>query len=88
MTVGPASGEFGIWFRRTDLRGVDTLVPARWDAVVPSKLCTLIANDDGVQVSTIEHLMIQIQHLEFQLLYLLLGPFQIFEVQYYMRKVY
>jgi UDP-3-O-[3-hydroxymyristoyl] N-acetylglucosamine deacetylase len=33
------------------------LVAARWDAVVPSKLCTQIANDDGVQVSTIEHLM-------------------------------
>jgi UDP-3-O-[3-hydroxymyristoyl] N-acetylglucosamine deacetylase len=37
--------------------GLTPLVPARWDAVVASKLCTQIANDDGVQVSTIEHLM-------------------------------
>ena len=57
LVVRPASADYGIWFRRTDLRGVDPLVPARWDAVVASKLCTQIANDDGVQVSTIEHLM-------------------------------
>ena len=33
------------------------MVPARWDAVVPSKLCTLIANGAGTSVSTIEHIM-------------------------------
>ncbi|MGV8985285.1 MAG: UDP-3-O-acyl-N-acetylglucosamine deacetylase [Cypionkella sp.] len=57
MTVRPASADYGIWFRRTDLATGDTLIPARWDAVVPSKLCTLVANDDGAQVSTIEHIM-------------------------------
>lgn len=56
MTVNPASAEYGIWFRRTDLAG-DNLIPARWDAVVPSKLCTLIANRAGASVSTIEHIM-------------------------------
>lgn len=33
------------------------MIPARWDSVVPSQLCTRIANGAGVEVSTIEHLM-------------------------------
>ncbi|MBC7477905.1 MAG: UDP-3-O-acyl-N-acetylglucosamine deacetylase [Pseudorhodobacter sp.] len=57
MVVRPASADYGIWFRRTDIATGDTMIPARWDAVVPSKLCTLVANDDGASVSTIEHIM-------------------------------
>ena len=57
MVVRPASADYGIWFRRTDLKQGDTMIPALWDAVVPSKLCTLVANDDGASVSTIEHIM-------------------------------
>ncbi len=57
MVVRPASADYGIWFRRTDLIRGDTMVPARWDAVVPSKLCTTVANTAGVTVCTIEHLM-------------------------------
>lgn len=56
VTVLPASADYGIWFKRTDLDG-EPLIPARWDAVVASKLCTLVANDAGDSVSTIEHLM-------------------------------
>ena len=56
MTVHPASAEYGIWFRRTDVDG-DGLIPAKWDAVVDARLCTRIANTSGVSVSTIEHLM-------------------------------
>ena len=57
MVVRPASADYGIWFRRTDLAGHDTLVAARWDAVVPSQLCTVIGNQAGVTVSTVEHIM-------------------------------
>ena len=57
MVVRPASADYGIWFRRTDLKTGDAMIPARWDAVVPSRLCTLVANDDGASVSTIEHVM-------------------------------
>jgi len=61
MTVNPASAGTGIRFRRTDIAtdgtGRNPIVPARWDAVVPSKLCTLIENADSVTVSTIEHIM-------------------------------
>ncbi len=57
MTVRPASADYGIWFKRTDLLSGDPMVPAIWDAVVPSRLCTLVANASGTTVSTIEHIM-------------------------------
>ena len=57
MTVRPASAEYGIWFRRTDVEVGDAMIQARWDSVVPSRLCTLIRNGMGVEVSTIEHIM-------------------------------
>ena len=60
MTVRPAPADHGLWFRRVDLAGgtaEDALIPARWDAVVPSRLCTVVANRAGARVSTIEHLM-------------------------------
>lgn len=57
MTIRPASAEYGIWFRRTDVTDRDALIPAHWNAVVETRLCTRIANDDGVEVSTIEHVM-------------------------------
>jgi UDP-3-O-[3-hydroxymyristoyl] N-acetylglucosamine deacetylase len=57
MVVRPASADYGVWFRRTDLAGRDTMVPARWDAVVQSQLCTVIGNPSGVTVSTVEHIM-------------------------------
>jgi UDP-3-O-[3-hydroxymyristoyl] N-acetylglucosamine deacetylase len=56
MTVRPAPADHGIWFRRTDLPG-DTRIPARWDAVPQSRLCTVVANGAGVSVSTVEHVM-------------------------------
>jgi len=56
MTVHPASAQYGIWFRRSDLTG-DALIPARWDAVSDSRLCTKISNASGASVSTIEHIM-------------------------------
>jgi UDP-3-O-[3-hydroxymyristoyl] N-acetylglucosamine deacetylase len=57
MTVHPAAEDHGICFRRTDVVTGDAQVPALWDAVVPSRLCTLVANAAGVSVSTIEHIM-------------------------------
>ena len=57
MTVHPASADYGVWFRRTDVAAADPMVPALWDAVVPSRLCTLVRNAAGTEVSTIEHIM-------------------------------
>lgn len=57
MRIQPASAEYGIWFHRTDIEVGDALIPARWDAVSSSRLCTLVSNSSGVEVSTIEHIM-------------------------------
>ena len=57
MSVHPASAEYGIWFRRTDVDVRDALIPARWDAVTDTQLCTRISNSDGVSVSTVEHVL-------------------------------
>ena len=57
MTVRPASADYGIWFRRTDITDADAMIPAIWSAVTPSRLCTVVENTAGVSVSTIEHLM-------------------------------
>lgn len=57
LTIRPACAEHGIWFKRTDIAVGDNLVPARWDSVEVSPLCTQIVNRAGVSVSTIEHVM-------------------------------
>ncbi|SDE18874.1 UDP-3-O-[3-hydroxymyristoyl] N-acetylglucosamine deacetylase [Paracoccus isoporae] len=57
MEIRPAPVGHGIVFERSDLPSGMNRIPALWDRVVPSKLCTLIENDDGVRVSTIEHIM-------------------------------
>ncbi|MFC3059375.1 UDP-3-O-acyl-N-acetylglucosamine deacetylase [Paenirhodobacter populi] len=57
MVVNPAPADHGYVFCRTDITDRDPLIVARWDTVTPSKLCTLIENQDGVSVSTIEHIM-------------------------------
>ena len=57
MTVHPAVADHGVWFKRTDVHDADNMIPARYDAVRPSQLCTLLVNDTGVTVSTVEHIM-------------------------------
>jgi len=60
MTMHPADAGHGIVFVRTDLadnsRG-DNVIPARWDYVVDTQLCTVIGNKQGASVGTIEHVM-------------------------------
>lgn len=57
MTIRPASADYGVWFRRTDILLGDAMIPARWDLVNQGPLCTKIVNAAGVEVSTIEHVM-------------------------------
>lgn len=57
VQVLPAPEDHGIVFERSDLPAQDRRIPARWDRVVISRLCTLIANPAGATVSTIEHIM-------------------------------
>ncbi len=57
LTVHPASAYHGIWFSRTDVAVGDRMIPARWDAVAHSSLCTRLENPTGLSISTVEHLM-------------------------------
>lgn len=61
LTVKPAAACHGIVFLRTDLvteLGIEKArLPARYDMVEYSELCTRLINDHGASVSTIEHLM-------------------------------
>lgn len=57
MTLKPGAADTGVVFRRTDIAGRQAEIPARWDNVADSRLCTVIANSEGVTVATIEHLM-------------------------------
>ncbi len=57
MTIHPGPAEYGIWFRRADIRSGDGLIAARWDCVQPSRLCTRLCNASGVEISTVEHVM-------------------------------
>ena len=57
LTLRPAQENSGIVFVRNDIHDRDSLIPALWDNVSDTRLCTVISNDDGVSVGTIEHLM-------------------------------
>jgi len=56
MTLAPAPANTGIQFRRTDV-AADDMVRARYDQVVDTQLGTTIANEAGVRVLTVEHLL-------------------------------
>lgn len=57
MTVAPAPADHGVVFKRTDIEGEAAIVPARWDLVEHSELCTLLKNAHGTTIGTIEHIM-------------------------------
>ncbi|MDO5620156.1 MAG: UDP-3-O-acyl-N-acetylglucosamine deacetylase [Paracoccus sp. (in: a-proteobacteria)] len=59
LRIMPAPAGHGILFRRSDLDLPLTqrVIPARWDLVRLSPLCTLLDNGQGATVSTVEHVM-------------------------------
>jgi UDP-3-O-[3-hydroxymyristoyl] N-acetylglucosamine deacetylase len=57
LKILPAPENTGIVFVRTDLKNGARHIPARWDHVVDTRLCTVIGNKAGSRVATIEHLM-------------------------------
>jgi UDP-3-O-[3-hydroxymyristoyl] N-acetylglucosamine deacetylase len=57
MLIHPAEANSGIQFKRTDISGGQAVIDASWRNVVESQLCSTIANENGVGVQTIEHLM-------------------------------
>lgn len=57
LSIKPAGADEGITFIRTDVTEGNNMIPALWDHVVDTQLCTVIGNEDGIRVGTIEHLM-------------------------------
>ena len=56
LTIKPAEPNTGIIFKRIDLKKNNTLVPNLFN-VSSAVFCTTISNENGISVSTIEHLM-------------------------------
>jgi len=57
LTVKAAPENTGIIFIRTDILDRQNDIPARWDNVTETKLCTVLSNRAGVSVSTVEHVL-------------------------------
>ncbi|WP_373779088.1 UDP-3-O-acyl-N-acetylglucosamine deacetylase [Glaesserella sp.] len=55
LTLRPAPANTGIIYARTDLDPV-VYFPASADSIRDTTLCTCMINDDGVRISTVEHL--------------------------------
>ena len=55
LAIRPAPVNTGIVFMRTDLDPV-VAIPAKAEQVREAMLCTVLMNDDGVKIQTIEHL--------------------------------
>jgi|TARA_B110001452_G_scaffold235442_1_gene214259 UDP-3-O-[3-hydroxymyristoyl] N-acetylglucosamine deacetylase len=56
LTIKPAEPNSGIIFKRTDIKDNNIIVPNIFN-VSSAVFCTTISNEQGVSVSTIEHLM-------------------------------
>jgi UDP-3-O-[3-hydroxymyristoyl] N-acetylglucosamine deacetylase len=57
LSIRPAPPRTGVVFVRTDVTDRDNRVPVSGEAVVQTRLGTVIGNASGVTVSTIEHLL-------------------------------
>lgn len=57
MTLHPAKPNTGIVFKRSDIAAKGAIIPALWSHVVDTRMCTVIGNEEGVVVGTVEHLL-------------------------------
>ncbi|MEM0944857.1 MAG: UDP-3-O-acyl-N-acetylglucosamine deacetylase, partial [Pseudomonadota bacterium] len=57
LRIRPAEAGTGIVFLRSDIGPEHGLIPARYDLVSDTRLCTRLANAHGASVSTVEHVM-------------------------------
>jgi len=64
MRLRPAPPGSGIRFLRLDVDAGQRAVTAHWRNVVESELCTTIANEQGVTVHTVEHLLAALRGCE------------------------
>ena len=56
IVILPGSSDQGIIFKRVDLKE-NNIVRANYESVSSAKLCTTLENEQGIKVSTVEHLL-------------------------------
>jgi UDP-3-O-[3-hydroxymyristoyl] N-acetylglucosamine deacetylase len=61
VTVYPSEVDEGYVFQRTDIKSGPIF--GRYNNVVNTHMCTVIGNDDGVQIGTVEHLLASLSGL-------------------------
>ncbi|MFP4313389.1 MAG: UDP-3-O-acyl-N-acetylglucosamine deacetylase [Alphaproteobacteria bacterium] len=64
MRLCPADIDSGIVFIRNDMKEGENEIPALYDYVADTRLCTVIANEFGASVGTIEHVMSALRAME------------------------
>jgi UDP-3-O-[3-hydroxymyristoyl] N-acetylglucosamine deacetylase len=57
LTFAPAPIDHGIVFRRSDVAPRVALIPALWNQVVDTRMCTTLGNPAGTTIGTVEHVM-------------------------------
>jgi len=57
LILHPAPVGAGIVFRRSDLPAAAGEIDANWRRIVDSSYCTILGNDQGTRVRTVEHLL-------------------------------
>jgi UDP-3-O-[3-hydroxymyristoyl] N-acetylglucosamine deacetylase len=57
MTLYPAAPNTGICFVRKDVEREHAVIQASWRNVVDTRQCTVLGNEHGVTISTVEHLL-------------------------------
>ncbi len=57
MNLYPAPPNSGICFVRKDVDPADAVIHASWTNVVDTRLCTVLGNEHGVTIGTVEHLL-------------------------------
>lgn len=65
MTIKPAPANSGFTFVRTDLEK-NNRIKAKWSTVTDTSMSTRISNDQGISVSTIEHVLAALAGLQIQ----------------------
>jgi UDP-3-O-[3-hydroxymyristoyl] N-acetylglucosamine deacetylase len=56
LTLEPLTQNSGIIIERLDV-AKNNRIPALWDNIVDTRFCTILGNEHGVTISTVEHLM-------------------------------
>ncbi len=57
MRLHPAAPNTGVYFVRTDVVPQQGVIQANWHNVVDTSMCTVLGNEHGVTLATVEHLL-------------------------------